>query len=130
MSVLIGVNDVVQGIPVASYARNVEHILDTLLAMLPAGRILTIATPDYTVTPAGADYGDPRRQRDGIAEVNATMARLAGVRRIAFVDIVDLSLRVSEDRSLVASDGLHPSAAQYALWVERIEPVVARLIGR
>ena len=58
------------------------------------------------------------------------MARLAGVRRIAFVDIVDLSLRVADDRWLVASDGLHPSAAQYALWVERIEPVVARLIGR
>ena len=38
VSVLIGVNDVVQGIPVASYARNVEHILDTLLAMRSAGR--------------------------------------------------------------------------------------------
>ena len=29
------------------------------------------------------------------------------------------------DRSLVANDGLHPSGAQYARWVERILPVVA-----
>jgi lysophospholipase L1-like esterase len=29
----------------------------------------------------------------------------------------------------VADDGLHPSGAQYALWVERIGPVVARLIA-
>jgi lysophospholipase L1-like esterase len=130
VSVLIGVNDVVQGVPAASYARNVERILDTLLAELAADRLLTVATPDYTVTPAGADYGDPRRRREAIAVVNATMARLAEARRIAFVDIVELSLRASEGRSLVASDGLHPSGAQYASWVERIEPVVARLIGR
>ena len=130
VSVLIGVNDVVQAVPVAIHARNVERILDSLLTRVPAGRVLTVATPDYTVTPAGADYGVPRRQREAIAEVNATMARLAGDRQIAFVDIVDLSLRVSGDLSLVASDGLHPSGAQYASWVERIEPVVAQLIGR
>ena len=33
-----------------------------------------------------------------------------------------------EDRTLVASDGLHPSGAQYARWVERIRPVVERLL--
>ena len=65
VSVLIGVNDVVQGVPVASYARNVERILDTLLAELPADRLLTVATPDYTVTPAGAGYGDPRHRTTG-----------------------------------------------------------------
>jgi lysophospholipase L1-like esterase len=29
----------------------------------------------------------------------------------------------------VADDGLHPSGAQYALWVERIAPVVAALLA-
>jgi lysophospholipase L1-like esterase len=28
----------------------------------------------------------------------------------------------------VARDGLHPSGAQYARWVERIAPVVKRLL--
>ena len=58
------------------------------------------------------------------------MERLAGARGIAYVDIFDLSLRAAEDRSLVADDGLHPSGGQYALWVERIQPVVERLLGR
>ena len=61
---------------------------------------------------------------------NATMARLAAERGIAFVDTFDMSLRAAVDRSLVADDGLHPSGAQYALWVERIVPVVEALIGR
>jgi lysophospholipase L1-like esterase len=129
-SVLVGVNDVVRRVALDGYRANVTIILDTLLALLPAGRILTVATPDYTVTPSGADFGDPRRQHDAIVEVNATMARLAADRGIAYVDIFDLSLRAAEDDSLVAGDRLHPSGAQYALWVERILAVVASLIGR
>ena len=128
VTVLIGVNDVVRRIPAAAYATNVEWILDALLARLGPTRIVTVATPDYTVTPAGADYGDPVRQHAGIVAANATMARLAKARAIAYVDIFDISLRAANDRGLVAADGLHPSGAQYALWVERIRSVVEALI--
>ena len=129
-TVLIGVNDVVRGVPLARYEANVVTILDALTALLPADRTVAVATPDYTVTSAGADYGDPRAQHDGIAAVNAILARHAAARGLAWVDIFDISLRAADDRSLVAHDGLHPSGAQYALWVERIAPVVARLLGR
>ena len=130
VTLLVGVNDVVRGVAPAIYAANVDAILDELLRLLPANRIVTVATPDYTVTPAGSDYGDPRQQHDAIAAANDTMARLAADREIAYVDIFDVSLRAAADRSLVADDGLHPSAAQYALWVERILPVVEGLVGR
>ena len=129
-TVLIGVNDVVQGVPVETYEANVVAILDALLARLPSDRIVTIAIPDYTVTPAGSDYGDPRQQRVGIVASNSVMERLSGERGIVFVDIFDISLRAADDRSLVAGDGLHPSGAQYALWVERIRPVAEGLLGR
>ena len=124
VTLLIGVNDVVQGVPASTYAANVIHILDVLLASLPPERIVAISIPDYTVTPAGADYGDPGRQRARIVASNATMARLSGERDIAFVDIFDLSGRAASDRTLVADDGLHPSGVQYATWVDRIAPVV------
>ncbi len=129
-TLLIGVNDVVQGIPTVTYEANVTEILDVLQAHLPADRIVTVSIPDYTVTPAGGQYGDPADQHDGIVAANAVMARLAGERGIAFVDIFDLSLRAAADRRLVAEDGLHPSGAQYALWVERIAPVVDGLLRR
>ena len=128
-TVLIGVNDVVQGVPAATYEANVTTILDALLARLPADRIVTVAIPDYTKTPAGADYGDPVRQHDAIVASNAIMARLSAARDISFVDIFDISLEAATDRSLVADDGLHPSGIQYARWVERIEPVVRRLLA-
>jgi lysophospholipase L1-like esterase len=128
-SLLVGVNDVVQGVPEATYAANVSRIIGELLASLPADRIVVVSTPDYTVTPSGADYGDPARQAAGIRRNNAILRGEATARGIAWVDIHDLSLRAAADRSLVADDGLHPSGAQYALWVERIRPVVAELLA-
>lgn len=128
-TLLIGVNDVVQGVPEAAYAQNAGQILDELLAALPAGRILAVATPDYTITPQGAAYGDPALQAAGIRRNNEILLGLAASRGIAFVDIHDLSLRAATDRSLVAGDGLHPSGAQYALWVNRIAPVVSELLA-
>lgn len=130
VTMLIGVNDVVQGVALDAYEANVVTILDALLARLPADRIVTVAIPDYTVTPAGSDFGNPDQQHQGIVANNAVMARLSAARGIAFVDIFDISLRAADDRSLVADDGLHPSGDQYALWVERMVPVVRELLSR
>jgi lysophospholipase L1-like esterase len=129
VTLLIGVNDVVQGVPAASYERNAASILDALLDRLPPDRIVVVAIPDYTVTPAGADYGDPDDQHDAIVANNTIMARLVAARGIVFVDIFDLSLGAAHDGSLVAGDGLHPSGRQYRLWVERIAPVLKALVA-
>jgi lysophospholipase L1-like esterase len=128
VTLLIGVNDVVQGVPEATYRRNVERILDEVVGQVGAARVLVVTTPDYTVTPAGADYGDPATQSAAIRRNNAINTELAAARGIAVVDIYDLSLRAASDSSLVASDGLHPSGAQYALWLSRIQPAVEDLL--
>jgi lysophospholipase L1-like esterase len=130
VSLLIGVNDVVQGVPDAQYAGNVAVVLEELLVRLPPGRIVCVATPDYTRTPRGADYGDPQLQSDGIVRINAILREACDKRGIRFVpDIFELSQRVVEDPTLVADDGLHPSGAQYRLWVDAIAPIVQELLA-
>jgi len=129
LSLLIGVNDVVQGVPIPTYRANVVQILDDLVARVGAARVLVVTIPDYTVTPAGADYGDPATQSAAVRRNNAINTELAEARGIAVVDIYDVSLRAAEDRRLVADDGLHPSGDQYARWVAAIAPVVARLLA-
>ena len=129
-SVLIGVNDVVQGVSSATYEANVVVILEALLERLPADRLIAVAVPDYTVTPAGGRFGEPRQRRASIVAANDVMAHQAGIRGIGWVDIFDLSERAADDRTLVAGDGLHPSGVQYTLWVERIAPVVASRLAR
>jgi len=112
------------------YRGNLAGILDELVGMVGANRVLVVTTPDYTVTPAGADFGDPATQSAAIRRNNAINSELAAARGIDVVDIHDLSLRAATNRELVADDGLHPSGAQYALWVERIEPIVAGMVAR
>jgi acyl-CoA thioesterase I len=128
-SVLIGVNDVVQGVPDSQYAGNVAIILEELLTRLPSNRILCIATPDYTVTPSGAAFGDPAQQSDAIVRFNAILREACEHREVRFVpEIFEISQAALEDPSLVADDGLHPSGKQYSLWIDAIEPVVRDLI--
>jgi lysophospholipase L1-like esterase len=129
VTVMIGVNDVVQGVPAEVYRANVGEILDTLLEQLGPGRVLCVATPDYTVTPQGAAFGSPEQQRAGIEQVNQILGKSCAARGIGYVpEIFEISQAAATDRSLVAGDGLHPSAAQYALWVDAIAPVVEELL--
>jgi lysophospholipase L1-like esterase len=117
-------------VPESAYDANVGTILDDLLAHLPADRIVAVATPDYTVTPMGASFGDPARQRAGIARFNEVLRDAAEARGIAFVpEVFAISQGAATDRSLAARDGLHPSGAQYALWVDAIAPVVESLLA-
>ncbi|MFI5227399.1 MAG: GDSL-type esterase/lipase family protein, partial [Candidatus Limnocylindrales bacterium] len=84
---LIGVNDVVRVVSHDLYRSNLATILDGLGRLLSADRLLLVSTPDYTVTPAGADYGEPAARRAAIERVNAVLAEEAAVRRIDLVDI-------------------------------------------
>ena len=129
VTLLIGVNDVVRGMPEQRYAANLVQILDELLGQVPADRILCVATPNYTVTPQGAAFGSPAEQRAGIVRFNRRMGELCAARGIRYVpDIFEISQAAAIDRSLVANDGLHPSSAQYALWVNAIQPAVEELL--
>lgn|GEM_PF-41206 len=129
VTVLIGVNDVVQGVPEADYQANVDCIVDTLVTSLGADRVLCVATPDYTVTPQGAAFGSSGEQRAGIVRFNEILGAACRARGVRFVpDIFEISEAAGTDLSLVARDGLHPSGAQYARWVDAIQPVVEKLL--
>jgi lysophospholipase L1-like esterase len=129
ITVLIGVNDVVRGLPADAYRQNMNQIFDFLLDRLPANRILVVSTPDYTRTPQGAAFGDPAQQRAAIAEFNGIEHELAGARGSAFVDISSVADRADVEPDLVAGDGLHPSGTQYTRWVDLIAPVVESLLA-
>jgi acyl-CoA thioesterase-1 len=128
LSILIGVNDVVQGVPPETYRANVVRILDDAVERVGAARVFVVTTPDYTVTPSGGDFGNPAQQAAGIRANNTIITEVARRLGITVVDIHEISLNAASDRTLVASDGLHPSGRQYALWVERIAPAVTSLL--
>jgi acyl-CoA thioesterase-1 len=130
VSLQIGVNDVVQGVPENAYGENVATILDELLGRVRANRIVCVATPDYTVAPQGSAYGDPMQQSAAIEHANDRLREACESRGIALVpEIYELSREAATDPLLVADDGLHPSGTQYRRWVDVIAPVVRELLA-
>jgi lysophospholipase L1-like esterase len=123
VSLQIGVNNQYRGRPAADYREQFISLLTR--AIILAGRaahVVVVSIPDWGVTRFAHEQGRDRAriasELDCHNAIASEEARRAGAH---FVDITGIS-RAHPER--VAADGLHPSAAQYALWVDAIEPVV------
>jgi lysophospholipase L1-like esterase len=127
VSVQVGGNDAYFAYPPDDYAANMRTILDEVLELVPAERVVVVTTPDFTLTEVegAADEAEARSAR--VAELNEIVTQVAADRGIATVDIAPVADRVTFDPTLVASDGSHPSAKQYAGWADLIAPIVRRL---
>jgi acyl-CoA thioesterase-1 len=130
VSLLIGVNDVVRSVDVDTYRMNLRSILSHVASRVPAGHVLVVTTPDYTLTPHGSDYGDATRQSAKIKAFNTVLQDEASREGMLIVDITPVSDLVPGDPTQVAPDGLHPSGKQYAGWVDLIAPRVREMLTR
>lgn len=129
VTLLIGVNDWVQGVSATDFRKNLNFILDHLQAKLKhKENILLITIPDFGVTPTGKYYSGGRNISAGIASFNAIIKEEAQKRNLPVVDIFELSKKMGTDSSLVAADGLHPSAKEYAEWEKLILVEFEKLI--
>lgn len=126
VTVLIGVNNQYRG-------RSADEFRTQLRALLvrakgfangDAHRVIVVSIPDWGVTPfnTSRDPAQVAREIDTFNTINREEAARAGVYS---VDITDLTRSAPRD---VVSDGLHPSAAMYAKWVERIAPVAQKAL--
>jgi len=62
---------------------------------------------------------------DGFNEINKNIAANKGVE---YVNVTEISRLAGEDPTLIAADGLHPSAKMYFKWIKLIEPAAMNSI--
>jgi len=130
-TLLIGVNDWVQGIDETTFRNRFSFLVDQMLAVLPnKKRLLVVTIPDFGVTPTGPKYSRGRNIHEGILRFNQIVTEEARKRGLEVVDIFPLSKKMGQDKSLFANDGLHPSAKEYAEWEKIIFPVALELLTR
>ena len=130
-TLLIGVNDWVQGIDETTFRNRFSYLLDQMLAVLPnKKRLLVVTIPDFGVTPTGPKYSRGRNIHEGITQFNQIATEEAHKRGLEVVDIFPLSKKMGKDKSLVAKDGLHPSAKAYAEWEKVIFPAALELLQK
>lgn len=120
ISLLIGVNNQYQNRSTGEYATEFEELLNMAIALADGKKenVFVVSIPDYGYTPFGqANQLFISGEIDQFNLINRSIAQQAGV---AYFYITDISRRGLAEPSLVASDGLHPSGAMYAEWVELI----------
>jgi len=130
-TLLVGVNDWVQGVDEKTFRQRFSSIVDDMLKVLEnRKRLLIVTIPDFGVTPTGPMYARGRSISDGIASFNKVIADESKKRRVRVVDIFELSKKMDSDPALVAADGLHPSAKEYAEWEQVIFPIALDLLSQ
>lgn len=127
VSLLIGVNNQYQGKSIEAYETDLNELFSRAIGRSKRGAegVFAVSIPDYGATPFGASNAEEIGKE--IDEFNAVFEKVASEYQIPFYDITPISRSNPDDRSLVASDGLHPSGKQYGLWVEEIVDEVANL---
>jgi len=122
VSLLIGVNDQYRGRSVDDYRPRFTALLQRALGFAGdrAQRVLVLSIPDWGVTPYARAHNRDRVQvGQELDAYNAAAAAICAEHGVAFIDITDLSRVPGAEAVMLVDDGLHPSAAMYALWTER-----------
>ena len=129
VSLLIGVNNQYRGRSTDNYREEFRALLQRaiVLAGARASRVLVLSIPDWGVTPFAHGSGrDVLRIADELDTYNAIAREEAARQGAHWVDITPIS---RQHPGLLAGDGLHPSAAQYALWAEAALPVARVMLA-
>lgn len=129
VSLLIGVNNQYRGRDAEEYRTQFKDLLKT--AILFAGgekaRVFVVSIPDWGVTPF-AEGKDRKKMGEEIDLYNKINKEETVKEGIVYIDITPESRIAATDKSLIASDGLHPSEKMYKEWVELMLPHVKKML--
>jgi lysophospholipase L1-like esterase len=128
VTLLIGVNNQYRGRSAGEYRHQFASLLRRAVGLAGghADHVVGVSIPDWGVTRFAREQGrDGARIAHALDVYNAIARDEAGRAGARWVDITPISRRHPE---LLAEDGLHPSAAQYALWTEAILPAAAAAV--
>ena len=138
VTVLIGTNDLVAALRDAAavtahagwlqpfeerYARQLRRIHERVAADASKAVRFGLPQPDWSLTAAGASFGDPAKIAKAIWRFNQIAREEVERAGGAYVDIFPL-MREQMRKGMTAPDGLHPSAEAYAEWADALKDVL------
>ncbi|MFQ3575972.1 MAG: SGNH/GDSL hydrolase family protein [Cytophagales bacterium] len=116
ISILIGVNNLYQGLDLSDFAEEFETLVKKAIEITDQSSVVAISIPDYGFTPFGADKKSEIYSK--IDLFNERIRKSCEWMGIPFYYITDLTRK--NDPLLVASDQLHISEKCHRLIAERL----------
>ena len=127
ISLSIGVNNQFSGIPFEVYTYEFDELLGRIIDAAGSSRVFIVSIPDYGVTPFGSNNSETIAQE--LDEYNEYARLKCDTLNIPYINITEISRILGASEGALASDNLHPSGTQYALWVDEMIPIVRGLLG-
>jgi lysophospholipase L1-like esterase len=129
VTLLTGVNNQYRGRTVEDYRPGFESLLKQAIQFAngKADHVIVLSIPDWGVTPFARDR-DTKQIATEIDNYNSVNKAIAERYKVGYIDITPASREAISDRSLIASDGLHPSAKEYAKWSESLSLLIKSII--
>jgi lysophospholipase L1-like esterase len=125
VTLLIGVNDQYRGYDIDGYREQFRFLLGKSIEYAGgnSNHVVVLSIPDWSVTrfAIGKRVDVISKEISVFNAVNREETESAGAH---YMDITPISQQALDGLSLIASDGLHPSAKMYGLWVEKLLPTV------
>ena len=117
VTLLIGVNNQYRGRTVENYKPEFESLLKQAIRF--AGNepkhVFVLSIPDWGVTPF-AEGRNRNQIANEIDDYNAVNKTIAQHYKVNYIDITPGTREAAKDPTLLAPDGLHPSAKDYNRW--------------
>ena len=117
VTVWLGVNDILQKVPVSSYTQDLDLLLSRLQAAAPSARIAVANVPDLTLLPYFYSY-DQQLLQTQVLTYNTAIASVVNRHHVILVDIYQRWQELSQHPEYISGDGLHPSDLGYARLAE------------
>jgi lysophospholipase L1-like esterase len=131
VTLLIGVNNQYRGRTVENYKQEFDDLLKQAIK-LAGGKtehVIVLSIPDWGVTPFAKDR-DGKKIAMEIDEYNEENREVSSTYKVNYIDITAETREAANDISLLAPDGLHPSAKEYARWAKKISTIIQTKINR
>ena len=129
VTLLIGVNNQYRGRPVDTYKPEFENLLKQAIQFAggKTDHVVVLSIPDWGVTPFanGRDRTQIAREID---EYNGANKNISENYKVNYIDITAWTREAANDLSLLAADGLHPSAKEYKRWSEKLADKIKAII--
>lgn len=125
VTLLIGVNNQYQGRSITEYEIEFELLLNQAIAFAgnDTGHVVVLSIPDWGATPFAAGRNREQISQE-IKAFNAVNKKITAKKNVQYIDITPGTREALQDPSLVASDGLHPSAKEYSRWANAFTTLV------
>lgn len=128
VTLLIGVNNQYQGRSKAEYSLEFTELVKRSITLAGGNptHVIVLSIPDYSVTPfaQGLNTTYIAAQIDSFNAINKVVSQDY---KLHYLDITGESRKAASDPTLIASDGLHFSGKEYAVWAGLLEPLIKEI---